>query len=351
MRATALHTICIMTVTSILAVGFDAAAFDPNMEAQASCVEADCMLPVAPTVASQQALDLKAMNLNGEVMKLQKINRFATNEDKVIDRKLNPQFAPLGMVQRMRELKADVEARMSNRAADSKAGRATAFNMGPCTVVTNFHVVYGNDPYANMNADNRLNFSVGAADGKAFAESSIVQPADKGALTEDGQNDWAVTKDPKCLGKKYGWFNYTQKTNAELVNANAQVFLVSFPGDRNVGELSISVGRVTGVNARSGNLRYDVSEAPGSSGGAVFIFENGEMKLVGLNVGGMKDGDNYHFEQYSNERANEFKNIADVVSSSTQLKSDLSVAQTNPAAKFFKMKPRLTTSDSSQKAI
>lgn len=106
------------------------------------------------------------------------------------------------------------------------------------------------------------------------------------------------------FGKLFGWYLLSDKSSAELIAEKRRVFVVSFPGDRDVGELEVGIGNIVGSDGKSGLVKYDASTAPGSSGGAVFIIENGSMRLVGLHVGGKRDGDRYSFKTYSNNVAN-----------------------------------------------
>ena len=113
-------------------------------------------------------------------------------------------------------------------------------------------------------------------------------------MTDNGQNDWAILNDPNCLGIKYGWYPLASISTINLVEDEVQVFIVGYAADRPIGELNVSVGRVTGVREGSGNVLYSASEAPGDSGGPILFEKDGLFSIVGLNVGGkFRDGNTY----------------------------------------------------------
>lgn len=235
---------------------------------------------------------------------LQRINRFADNPDWKVDRR-DPQYSPIGMVQRVRELDSD----------PSSAGRATAFYIGPCLVVTNYHVVYGNTLKPSRDVNYDLKISIGVTLAGEFSDYSIIKVSDHGDMDDNGQYDWAILSDSKCLGRKYGWYPLASTRTRALIEGKTQVFIVGYATDRPVDELYASRGRVVGVHEYSGNVLFSASEAPGDSGGPVFLFEGARLKVVGLNKGGLKDKDTYRFDHYSQERASQFVNVGDIVNS------------------------------------
>jgi V8-like Glu-specific endopeptidase len=349
MRATQLHTICIMTLATALLVGFEAqASLDPNMEAGVACADSDCMFRGMPQVANEPVARMQRLSLfqiEGEepAAKLYKVNRYADNPAVTVDRAAFPQFLPMNQIKNLVEVQ-------SLKPGES-AGRASGFNISPCLMVTNHHVVYGDDLQPVAGRDYTMLISAGIKAGAQFMGSTKQNHVEiAGARSEDGGNDYAVVKSPACLGKNFGWYEPSKKTPGQLVSEQAQVFVVSFPADRNEGQMEVSFGQVTGTEKETGNLQYNASTAPGSSGGAVFIMENGEMRLVGLHVGGKRDGKRYEFDTHTQKYTNTFIPVRDIlgrddVQKMVELDKQFN-GSTNKAAAFFKSSPDVKASKS-----
>jgi hypothetical protein len=122
MRNMKLHTICILALGSILTMGFDASAqLDPNMEAGVDCSNSDCMFRGNSQVRDGLGGLQKLTTANGDA-KLIKVNEYADNPEKVLNRSTQVRFQGIGMVQRERELAEDAKAMAKNMNAESKAG-------------------------------------------------------------------------------------------------------------------------------------------------------------------------------------------------------------------------------------
>ena len=234
-------------------------------------------------------------------------NRYADNPAVLAtDRRLLPQFLPLVQIERL----ADAMARKPGTESDK---RATGFNISPCMVVTNHHVVYGDDMSPVRGLDYKMVIFAGVkVESQKFLgitrnTADVIQHE----RSLSGRGDWTVLRSPACLGRIFGWFVRSNKSSRELIARREEVFVVSYPGDREVGQLEVGFGNVTGAAETGGLVEYDASTAPGSSGGAVFDIEDGEMRLVGLHVGGRREGDNYNSGSYAKKRANYFIPVAE----------------------------------------
>lgn len=185
--------------------------------------------------------------------------------------------------------------------------RGTAFNISPCLMAMNHHGAYGDSVDPSYAKESKLIISAGVSSTKPFQGRTLISHVEvAGVRTEQGSGDWAVVKSPACLGKAFGWYTFTNRSTRELLDARAEVFVVSYPGDRPRGTLEIAFGNITGIHNESGMLKYNASVAPGSSGGPVFTIEDGQIKVVGLHKGGSKINGTYIYESASLRNINTF---------------------------------------------
>ena len=224
-------------------------------------------------------------------------NEFADNPYKVLsDRSRISVFSPIGMAKRAR------------REGD---GHGTAVIVGPCTVLTAYHVPFGQNQMVVHPEQYtlKLSFGIGAKEG-GFASVSVGVPFSYGNLVT---KDFALIHDKSCPGLKYGWYETSNVSSDGLAARSATVLAVSFPEDLPQGTVALSRGIARGVDEDTGYVMYDASTAPGSSGAPVFVVdENGILRLQGIHIGGAKDNSNYKYPNYSSKRANEFLNLADI---------------------------------------
>lgn len=303
MRITNLHTICILVLNLAGAMASAQQSFDPSMEAGLACASSDCEFRGLPQVA--QGLGGLQKIPKNETARLIKVNEYKDNPEQVIPRAKFPQFNAIGMVQRMSEIVQS--ARNGN---ESNLGHGTALNLGPCTVLTNYHVPFGTSSSVTKFDQYKMRYNIGYSATASFEQSSEITPKLAGDLTS---NDFSLSQDPKCSGSKYGWYKPSDLTSDQLVARHATVLVVSFPGDQGNDKMAISKGVVTGIDPNTGNVLYTASTSPGSSGGAVFIIdENGDLRLQGIHVGGAKDGTNFQYPTYTQEHANQFLNVAEL---------------------------------------
>jgi V8-like Glu-specific endopeptidase len=244
--------------------------------------------------------------------KLFKVNEYADNPEKILDRSRQVRFQGIGMVQRERELAEDAEAIAKDIHAMPQAGHGTGINISPCLVLTNRHVAFGSDVYLDPDENYKMKYNIGYSINSAYANTSELTPKVHGDIL---YSDFVISKDSNCSGSYIGWYKWSDVSTEYLARLKARVLLVSFSGDQATNNMAISFGNVTGVDAVSGNVLYNASASPGSSGGAVFIVtEGGDISLQGLHVGGPHGEEGEHsFPTYSKEHANQFVNIADIM--------------------------------------
>ena len=196
-------------------------------------------------------------------------NEFADHPYQIIDRSKYPQFSPIGILQRNVDIldKDDYDREL--------LGHGTAINISPCLILTNYHVPFGNNEYPAELSNFKMTYFYGLSSRGKFATSSTAVPIVKGNLTT---RDFSVLRDANCPGLKYGWFDPSDVSSDRLMDLHAHVLVVSYPSDAGFGRIAVSNGSVKGIDPNTGNVMYDASTSPGSSGGAVLIIdENGTL--------------------------------------------------------------------------
>jgi V8-like Glu-specific endopeptidase len=238
-------------------------------------------------------------------------NVFGDSPQTVIDRSRWPVFQAIGVAYRERDISNYAAMIASGTAPSSAVGYGTAFNVGPCTVLSNRHVPYAGEPYPDSESNYRMVYSVGYADASPFTIVAELNPIVYGDLLK---SDFSLSIDSKCSGKTVGWYKTSDISTDELVRTQAKVLVVSFPSNK-PGQMVASFGKVTGVDPDSGNVLYSASTAPGSSGGVVFVvLSTGEILAQGIHVGGRKKGsDDFTYPNYTQEHANEFINLSEIM--------------------------------------
>jgi V8-like Glu-specific endopeptidase len=310
-----------------------------------------CRTPMRLTAL---ALLAAAMSLSGGVpthaqthaeatggAKLITVTEYADNLDKVIDRQKATRFQGIGMIRRERELAEDANAIAKSFHAAPKAGHATGVNIGPCLVLTAYHVAFGDitdERSVDKHTNYKMQYNVGYSANTEFASTSELIPVVRG---NPNHADFVLTKDANCSGSRFGWYELSGISSADLVKAHEIVMVISFSGRHGSDKLTVSMGNVTGIDPVTGCLTYSASTSQGSSGGAVFIIaETGELMLQGIHIaGGSWDEE---VPTYSAAQANKFLNIADV--SDRQDFSQLLIADlkshpgNNPLKSYFQVR-------------
>ena len=322
-----LHTICTLTVSSILTIGLNAAAqLTPDMEASATC-EADCFR------GNSQAHD----GLGGlqKIPKFQNVNLYEDNMGSSVDRNVETQFSAIG------ELEANAVTKDKNGKDVRSYGSAVMIS--PCYIMTNHHVAFGDDPTPLPGKDYSMKFRVGATPNAAFIGNTEATPVKWGNLGMCGANDWAIMKLKSCVGARadIGWMEGSKMTARDLVAQSADVAVGGYAADHKRGDLSIGVGKVKGFDKPANMLKYSAPMAHGMSGGAVIVMEDGILKLAGINAVGKHNGavkEQTVYSKYSDENANEFLSANEVLNRADikeMLDEDKAAVGPNPALGRF----------------
>jgi V8-like Glu-specific endopeptidase len=308
MRHMKLHTLSILVLSSILTIGFEAhAQLDPNMEAAVDCSSAECMFR-GNSQTRDAVAGFQKIPTTGEA-KMYKVSRYEDNLDYVVDRRVETQFAPIG------ELETNAVTTDAN--GNQIRFYGTAVLISPCYIITNHHNVFGDDvhPVAGKDYSMKFRVGVGAAVGTAFLGSTEATPVAWGNRGACNANDWAIMKLKTCVGSRpeIGWMEISNKTAQQF--SGVDIAVGGFAGDRARGQLSFSTGKATTIDNANGMLRHSASSAPGQSGGAVMIKEDGILKLAGLDTLEFLDKEtkSNRFATYSERYANEFTSIGDIV--------------------------------------
>jgi V8-like Glu-specific endopeptidase len=190
--------------------------------------------------------------------------------------------------------------------------------ISPCYIITNHHVVFGDDlrPVPGKDYSMKFRVGVGAAVDTAFLGNTIATPVAWGERGACNTDDWAIMKLKTCVGARadIGWMETSKKTVQQLVGVDIAV--AGFAGDHQRGELSFSTGRAMAIDPANGFLKHSASAVGGQSGGAVMVKEDGVLKLAGMHTLEFFDRANNtnKFDTYTDRYSNEFISIEDIVS-------------------------------------
>lgn len=168
--------------------------------------------------------------------------------------------------------------------------------IGPSTVLTAAHCLYNHDaggwqdeiffvPGLNGSTANDAPYG-----GYEYQDAYVVQgyidnyqgfygsvlPWDIGIVT---------LKQP--VGQNLGWLGYANYDNLGDFTAN----IVGYPGDKPVGTMWRATCNVLSENVGDGYFQYDCDTFPGSSGSAVYAYDEGQKArvVVGVNVAESED--------------------------------------------------------------
>jgi V8-like Glu-specific endopeptidase len=204
--------------------------------------------------------------------------RYRDNLDWVIDRRAAPQFMPIGELESV--------ATMRDDKGNTVRIYGTGVLISPCHVITNHHVVFGDDVDPKPGKDYSMLFRAGVSPnaGTAFQGHTVAKPVVWGRRGAVHSNDWAILKLATCIGAKaeIGWMEPTSLDSSRLIGKDIAV--VGFAGDNDRGELSFSVGKAWSVDPANNLILHSASAAPGQSGGAVLVREGGVTRLAGVDT-------------------------------------------------------------------
>lgn len=172
----------------------------------------------------------------------------------------------------------DPLARIGTLTRLSDASRGTAFLIGRCHVLTNFHVAFSSSV---ANPQEISVFQIPSEDPVRAI------PVTAGALTEKSpsatEEDWAVLKLDSCLGDKYGWFEF-EKIPTWTVTREKLV-MAGFPSDKSTSSLTVDPDCAIHPETFDNPAiwRHDCASRPGSSGSPLLLKRGDDYRVVALN--------------------------------------------------------------------
>ena len=199
-------------------------------------------------------------------------NEFRDNPSRVVSLADYPQFSVVGHLQRDVQLP---DGRIAQH-------MGSAVIVSPCYALTNFHVAFDGDFQPIPGKDYTHIFRAGVgSDGSGFEGHTSAFPVLWG---DAAQNDWAILRLKHCVGTlaNFGWIEVSRRSQIELSADHARVAVVGYSYRQNRAKLSMGIGQVLGINPESQMLSLDASGAKGQSGGAIFVLEDGRLKLGGV---------------------------------------------------------------------
>ena len=165
-------------------------------------------------------------------------------------------------------------ARVGVLSHPDRDGRGTAFLVGRCHILTNFHVAQGEAPsHFTLLSETPVEAVIVAA-GRYNPQARV------GANEED----WALMKLSVCLGEAYGWFELETLTHENVMNEN--LVLAGYPGDRMTDSLTLDPQCLVHPETipNRGGWRHDCASRAGSSGGPLLAKRGNDYRVVALNV-------------------------------------------------------------------
>ena len=161
-------------------------------------------------------------------------------------------------------------------AADNSTWIATAWFIGPHTLMTAGHVVYiknsgvsGRDGWVKsisvMPGRNGKTLPYGSVTSTSFCSVT--------GWTENGDEnyDYGAIIIPTDLGNTVGWFGFGVYTDSDLLSSTGNI--AGYPGDKPTGTEWYDYHQIASVDSRK--VYYDIDTAGGESGSGVYRFIDG----------------------------------------------------------------------------
>jgi V8-like Glu-specific endopeptidase len=294
--------ICILTASAIPVGTMESGARLNNFERLSACEISGCNSR-GRYLSSERLGGLQKLLQISSSYKLLKVNTFLENRPIQVLREEDLQYNPIGEL--------DSLPLINNGKMEQRFGNA--FLISPCLILTNHHVVFGDDIPARKDKDYRMKFRIGMAGQQAFSGNTFATPIIWGARDLEGHNDWAMLRLHACVGDRYGWFETDDQLDEKLKGKTIEVSWFT----KDLGVMVRSAGVVLGLFQHNGDLLHCASTMFGASGAPIIFSKDGKLLVVGLNTGnaeGNLDG-KQDYDRCDNHTANTFLNIRYVLKS------------------------------------
>ena len=164
--------------------------------------------------------------------------------------------------------------------------RAVGVIASPCLMVTNQHVVFGDDRNPNLNTDHSVTFYFGEG-ASAFKWNVKGTPIYSGKRTAEGGEDFAIVRLDHCPGKQVGWLKPVARTIDQLGAVRIDMAGVS-PDDDSKGAIEVQRNcQVLGRTSMPGVFKHGCQNRDGLSSSAMM---DAYGQFVGINVGILNSG-------------------------------------------------------------
>jgi len=169
--------------------------------------------------------------------------------------------------------------------ADGKTGLSVANGVmiSPCYMLTNYHVVFGDEKDPRPGDDHSVYFYIGRGT-TAFKYRLEGRPIDWGYKRGDGAHDWAIVRLSKCPGRVLGWINPKPVRHEALQSAAITMAVIS--ASSSDGSIETYSCRITDHEKISDLLNHDCPTREGFSGSALLVADSQSgYALVGIDQG------------------------------------------------------------------
>lgn len=173
---------------------------------------------------------------------------------------------------------------------DGKTGaiEANAVLVSPCHMLTNHHVVFGDERKPDLAKNRDVYFYLGRG-ATAFKYRLSGKVVNRIRTSTDDSGDYALVHLPTCPGKTLGWIEPKAVSAVHL--DNVRFSMAAIPASAADGKIAVQHCTSSGREPGSGRILTTCSSAPGHSGGALIAPDLDEnIRLVALNQGVTNSG-------------------------------------------------------------
>lgn len=172
--------------------------------------------------------------------------------------------------------------------AQTGISEANGVLVSPCHMLTNHHVVFGDERNPDLATDRNVYFYVGRGT-KAFKYRLEGKVVNRVRTSTDDSGDYALVHMPSCPGKTLGWIEPKPVSAIDL--KSARFSMAAIPTAATDGKIQVQHCLVSGREPGSGRILTTCTSLPGHSGGALVVpDQDTNIGLVALNQGVTNSG-------------------------------------------------------------